>query len=39
MFDADYSQIEYRTLVALAKETKLAELFADPDTDYHTLMA
>lgn len=39
MFDADYSQIEYRTLVALAKELKLAELFKDPDTDYHTLMA
>lgn len=39
MFDADYSQIEYRTLVAMAKEPMLAEMFKDPDTDYHTLMA
>lgn len=39
MADADYSQIEYRTLVAMAKETHLAELFKDPDNDYHTLMA
>lgn len=39
LFDADYSQIEYRTLVAMANEPKLAELFKDPDTDYHTLMA
>lgn len=39
MLDADYSQIEYRTLVAMAKEPELAKLFQDPDTDYHTLMA
>lgn len=39
MFDADFSQIEYRTLVALAKEEHLAETFKDPDSDYHTLMA
>lgn len=39
MMDCDYSQIEYRVLVALAKEPKLAALFSDPDTDYHTLMA
>lgn len=39
MLDADYSQIEYRVLTALAKEKKLAEMFSDPDTDYHTLMA
>lgn len=39
MVDADYSQIEYRVLVALAGEDKLAELFNDPDSDYHTLMA
>ena len=39
ILDADYSQIEYRTLVALANEPKLAELFKDPDNDYHTLMA
>ena len=39
MMDADYSQIEYRVLVALSGEEKLAELFADPDNDYHTLMA
>jgi len=39
MVDADYSQIEYRVLVALAGEKKLAELFSDPDNDYHTLMA
>lgn len=39
MIDADYSQIEYRVLVALAGEEKLAKLFEDPDNDYHTLMA
>lgn len=37
--DADYSQIEYRVLTALAGNDWLAELFADPDSDYHTLMA
>ena len=39
MTDADYSQIEYRVLTALAKNEGLAKLFADPDSDYHTLMA
>lgn len=39
MMDADYSQIEYRVLTALAGNEWLAELFADPDSDYHTLMA
>lgn len=39
MLDADYSQIEYRVLVALSGEEYLAELFADPDNDYHTIMA
>lgn len=39
MMDCDYSQIEYRTLVALAKETGLLEQFYDPDMDYHTMMA
>lgn len=39
MMDADYSQIEYRVLTALAGNTELAHLFADPDSDYHTLMA
>lgn len=39
MLDADYSQIEYRVLVAMSGEEKLAELFEDPDNDYHTLMA
>ena len=39
MVDADYSQIEYRVLTALANNEWLAELFADPDSDYHTLMA
>lgn len=39
MMDADYSQIEYRVLTALAGNTKLATLFSDPDSDYHTLMA
>lgn len=38
-FDADYSQIEYRVLTALAKEKNLMDMFKDPDTDYHTLMA
>ena len=39
MGDADYSQIEYRVLVALSGEKFLADLFEDPDNDYHTLMA
>src|SRR5699024_1912748 len=39
MMDADYSQIEYRVLTALAGNEWLAQLFADPDSDYHTLMA
>lgn len=39
MMDADYSQIEYRVLTALAGNDGLAKLFADPDSDYHTLMA
>lgn len=39
MMDADYSQIEYRVLTALAKNTELAKLFSHPDSDYHTLMA
>lgn len=39
MSDSDYSQIEYRVLTALAGNTELAELFSDPDSDYHTLMA
>lgn len=39
MMDADYSQIEYRVLTALAGNDWLAELFSDPDSDYHTLMA
>lgn len=36
---SDYSQIEYRVLVALSGEEFLADLFKDPDNDYHTLMA
>lgn len=39
MMDADYSQIEYRVLTAMAGNEWLAELFSDPDSDYHTLMA
>lgn len=39
MIDADYSQIEYRVLTALAGNDWLAKLFSDPDSDYHTLMA
>lgn len=39
MIDADYSQIEYRVLTAMAKNEGLMKLFADPDSDYHTLMA
>ena len=39
MMDADYSQIEYRVLVAMSGEKFLADLFIDPDNDYHTLMA
>ena len=39
MIDADFSQIEYRTLVALAHEESLLEKFKDPDMDYHTTMA
>jgi len=39
MLDADYSQIEYRVLTALAHNSGLRELFSSPDSDYHTLMA
>ena len=39
MIDADFSQIEYRTLVAMANEPALIEKFKDPDNDYHTTMA
>lgn len=39
MADADYSQIEYRVLTALAGNEWLAKLFSNPDSDYHTLMA
>lgn len=39
MADADYSQIEYRVLTALAGNEWLAELFSDPDSDYHQLQA
>ena len=39
MMDADFSQIEYRVLVALAKEPALMKKFYDPDVDYHTMMA
>lgn len=39
MADADYSQIEYRVLTALAKNEWLQEMFSNPDSDYHTLMA
>lgn len=37
--DADYSQIEYRTLAALANEGALLKQFENPDADYHTTMA
>lgn len=37
--DADFSQIEYRTMTALAMETHLIEQFRDPDSDFHTIMA
>lgn len=39
MLDADFSQIEYRTLTALAHEEGLLNRFKDPDMDYHTTMA
>lgn len=39
MTDADYSQIEYRVMVAMSKEKNLLGLFSDPDSDFHTLMA
>ena len=39
MMDADFSQIEYRVLVALAQEPALMAKFFDPDIDYHTMMA
>ena len=39
MLDADYSQIEYRVLTAMAHNEDLAVMFSDPDSDYHTLMA
>lgn len=37
--DADFSQIEYRTMTALAAEAHLIEQFRDPDSDFHTTMA
>lgn len=37
--DADYSQIEARVITAIAGNVELAELFRNPDNDYHTLMA
>lgn len=37
--DADFSQIEYRTMTALATEAHLIEQFRDPDSDFHTIMA
>ena len=37
--DADFSQIEYRTMTALAMEAHLIEQFRDPDSDFHTIMA
>lgn len=37
--DADFSQIEYRVLVGLAKEEGLINDFKDPDNNYHTLMS
>lgn len=39
MIDADYSQIEYRVLVGLSGCQRLWDMFKDPDSDYHTLMA
>ena len=39
MADADYSQIEYRVLTALAHNDILMDLFKDPDSDYHRLQA
>lgn len=39
LIDADFSQIEYRTLVAMADEQSLIDKFRDPDSDYHTTMA
>ena len=39
LVDADYSQIEYRVMAALAKEVDVIEAFKDPFTDYHELMA
>jgi hypothetical protein len=36
--DADYSQIEYRTLCGMAHETSLIKDFYNPDMDYHTTM-
>lgn len=39
MCDSDFSQIEYRTLTAMAGNKQLLNMFSDPDSDYHTLMA
>lgn len=39
MCDADYSQIEYRVLTGMAHNEFLFEMFKNPDSDYHTLMA
>lgn len=37
--DSDFSQIEYRVLVAMANEKYFLEMFSNPDNDYHTLQA
>lgn len=39
MWDSDFSQVEYRTLVSLAQQTNLMKEFEDPDMDYHTYQA
>ena len=38
-FDCDYSQIEYRVLASMAKQTNLCDALSDPDMDYHTYQA
>lgn len=39
LIEGDYSQLEFRLSAAFAKETKLLDIFADPDRDVFTEMA
>ena len=39
MMDADYSSVEIRIMMSMARETELIKYLFDPDADYHTYKA